>query len=117
MRESSGLTAILLAAGVGRRMGSTLPKSMLPLNGESDGTSFLEHVSILKDLGVADVRVVLSADVAREVTIEGASVVVNDFDTRSTGSTLSLLCAREGASIDSGHGSSSPMPTSCTNGG
>ena len=86
-------------------MGSDKPKSMLSLNGEPGGPTFLERqLQVLQESGVAEVVVVLSAQVASEVTIEGAKVVVNEFDTSATGSTLSLLCALEAETIDLTHG-------------
>ena len=105
MSGSRDLTAILLSAGVSRRMGSAVPKAMLPLTGEPGGPSFLDrHISVLRDSGVTDVLVVLSSEVARDATIDGATIVVNDFDTSSTGSTLSLLCALEAADLPDDHG-------------
>jgi choline kinase len=91
----SGLTAIVLAAGVGRRLGQpSVPKSLLPLTREDGGPTFLErHVGILADCGVGEVVVVLSGAAADTFPgPEGVEIVVNPFDTSSTGSTLSLLC-------------------------
>lgn len=97
-------TAVLLAAGVGRRMGSDGPKSFLSLTGRPDGPTFLErHIDVLSASGVAEIVVVLSEEVAQATTVDGATVVVNPFDTRATGSTLSLLCALETADIDPAH--------------
>jgi choline kinase len=90
-----GLTAIVLAAGVGGRLGQpSVPKSLLPLTREDGGPTFLErHVGILADCGVGEVVVVLSAAAADTCPRpEGVEIVVNPFDTSLTGSTLSLLC-------------------------
>jgi choline kinase len=98
------ITAVLLAAGVGRRMGSAEPKSFLSLTGQPDGPTFLDrHIALLRSSGVAEILVVLSEAVAQATTIDGATVVVNPFDTRATGSTLSLLCALETADVDRAH--------------
>ncbi len=104
MSTDRQMTAVLLAAGVGRRMGSDRPKSFLSLTGEPDGPTFLErHISLLRSSGVDDIVVVLSEEVARATTVDGATVVVNPFDTGASGSTLSLLCAFESAHIDTAH--------------
>lgn len=105
--RSAPLTAIVLAAGVSRRMGRpATPKSMMPLTDDADGVTFLErHVAILRELGVERVHVVV-ADAARAQCpqIEGMNVVVNEFDTSATGSTLSLLCALRSADVPPTHG-------------
>ncbi len=104
MSNDRNVTAVLLAAGVGRRMGSVAPKSFLSLTGQPDGPTFLDrHIALLRSSGVAEIVVVLSEEVARATTIDGATVVVNPFDTRTTGSTLSLLCALESSDIDPVH--------------
>ena len=90
------LTAVILAAGINRRLGQTpVPKSLLPLLRKEPSPSFLErHVAILRQLGVGEVRVVLSEPAhASCPNLEGMRVVVNKFDTSETGSTLSMLCA------------------------
>lgn len=89
-------TAIVLAAGVGRRIGKhPLPKPLLSLSADGSGPSFLErHARVMQDLGVHHLLLVLSPQVADlGGTIPGATTVINPFDTSSTGSTLSLLCA------------------------
>jgi len=101
------LTAIVLAAGVNRRLGRTpVPKSLLPLTRVEPGPSFLErHVAVLRELGVGEVLVVLS-ETAHEScpSFEGMRIVVNRFDTAETGSTLSMLCALRGATTPADHG-------------
>ena len=105
--ESGALTAIVLSAGVSRRMGRpTIPKSMMPLTDDEGGVTFLErHVATLRQLGIAQVHVVV-AESSRDMCprLEGMNVVVNGFDTSATGSTLSLLCALRSADIAPNHG-------------
>lgn len=101
------LTAIVLSAGVSRRMGRpATPKSMMALTDDEGGVTFLErHVAILRELGVAQVHVVVSESTeAMCPQLDGMDVVVNRFDTSATGSTLSLLCALRAADIEPGHG-------------
>ena len=100
-----GLTAVVLAAGVGRRLGRPpVPKSLLPLSGEDGEPTFLgRHVRILRDCGVDEVLVVLSeGTVERAQHLEGVELVVNQFDTSTTGSTLSLLCGLRAADRNDG---------------
>jgi choline kinase len=101
------LTAVILAAGVNRRLGRTpVPKSLLPLTRNGPGPSFLErHVAILRELGVGEVRVVLSEPARGSCpTFDGMRIVVNTFDTSETGSTLSMLCALRGPTTPADHG-------------
>ena len=100
-----GLTAVVLAAGIGRRLGQPpVPKSLLPLSQEDDGPTFLgRHVRLLRDCGVDEVLVVVSeASVERALHLEGVEPVVNTFDTSTTGSTLSLLCGLRAAAGHAG---------------
>ncbi|HEU4420518.1 MAG TPA: NTP transferase domain-containing protein [Planctomycetota bacterium] len=101
------LTAVILAAGVNRRLGRTpVPKSLLPLMRTEARPSFLErHVAILRELGVGEVRVVLSEPARGSCPdFEGMRIVVNTFDTSETGSTLSMLCALRGGTTPADHG-------------
>ena len=100
-----GLMAVVLAAGIGRRLGQpSVPKSLLPLSHEDDGPTFLgRHVRLLRDCGVDEVLVVVSeANVERAQHLEGVELVVNRFDTSTTGSTLSLLCGLRAAACHDG---------------
>jgi choline kinase len=100
-----GLMAVVLAAGIGRRLGQpSVPKSLLPLSQEDDGPTFLgRHVRLLRDCGVDEVLVVVSeANVERSQHLEGVELVVNRFDTSTTGSTLSLLCGLRAAACHDG---------------
>jgi choline kinase len=100
-----GLTAVVLAAGIGRRLGRpSVPKSLLPLSHQEGGPTFLgRHVSILRDCGVDEVLVVLSeGNVDSAQHLEGVELVVNTFDTSTTGSTLSLLCGLRAAACHDG---------------
>lgn len=95
-------TAIVLSAGVSRRMGRpATPKSMMPLTGDAGAVTFLErHVGILRELGVEQVHVVVAAAAAPMCPeLDGMHVVVNEFDTSATGSTLSLLCALRSSAL------------------
>ncbi len=101
------LTAIIMSAGVNRRLGKTpVPKALLPLSADGSGPSFLErHVTVLQSIGVERVVVVLSAQgEAICPRLAGMETVVNPFDTSATGSTLSLLCALRMAAIPADHG-------------
>jgi choline kinase len=100
-----GLTAVVLAAGIGRRLGRpSVPKSLLPLSHQEGGPTFLgRHVGILRDCGVDEVLVVLSeGNVDSAQHLEGVELVVNTFDTSTTGSTLSLLCGLRAAACHDG---------------
>jgi choline kinase len=100
-----GLTAVVLAAGIGRRLGRpSVPKALLPLSNEEGEPTFLgRHVRILRDCGVDHVLVVLTeANVDRARHLEGVELVVNRFDTSTTGSTLSLLCGLRAAACNDG---------------
>jgi choline kinase len=100
-----GLTAVVLAAGIGRRLGRpSVPKSLLPLSHQEGGPTFLgRHVGILRDCGVDEVLVVLSeGNVDSAQHLEGVEIVVNTFDTSTTGSTLSLLCGLRAAACHDG---------------
>ena len=100
-----GLTAVVLAAGIGRRLGRpSVPKALLPLSHEEGEPTFLgRHVRILRDCGVDEVLVVLSeANIERAQHLEGVELVVNAFDTSTTGSTLSLLCGLRAAARHDG---------------
>ena len=100
-------TAIVLAAGVSRRMGRpATPKSMLPLTDDEGGVTFLErHVAILRELGVAQVHVVVAESASDACPrLDGTNIVVNPFDTSATGSTLSLLCALRSDDVPSDTG-------------
>jgi choline kinase len=101
----AALTAVVLAAGVGRRLGRpSVPKSLLPLTHDEAEPTFLgRHVGLLRDCGVDRVLVVLSEahlDTARH--LQGVDLVVNPFDTSTTGSTLSLLCGLRAAARHDG---------------
>jgi choline kinase len=91
MIEARGITAIILAAGVGKRLqGWDFPKSLLPFSGRS----LLErHVRALRSLGVEDIRVTggyqveaLTQELRR--IEDQAQIVVNERYAR--GSMLSL---------------------------
>jgi choline kinase len=100
-----GLTAVVLAAGIGRRLGlPSVPKSLLPLGHEDGAPTFLgRHVRILRDCGVDQVLVVVSeTNVEMAQHLEGVELVVNPFDTSATGSTLSLLCGLRAAACHDG---------------
>jgi choline kinase len=100
-----GLTAVVLAAGIGRRLGlPSVPKSLLPLSHEEGAPTFLgRHVGILRDCGVDQVLVVVSeTSVEMAQHLEGVELVVNTFDTSTTGSTLSLLCGLRAAACHDG---------------
>jgi choline kinase len=60
-------------------------------------------VRLLRDCGVDEVLVVVSeANVERTQHLEGVELVVNPFDTSTTGSTLSLLCGLRAAACHAG---------------
>jgi choline kinase len=96
MMEVRGVTAIILAAGVGKRLqGWDFPKSLLPFSGHS----LLErHLRALRSLGVEDIRITggyqveaLTEELRR--IEDHAHIVVNDRYAR--GSMLSLQVHRE----------------------
>jgi choline kinase len=100
--SSSAASVIILAAGVGRRLGlsqadACLPKVLLEFGGRS---LLARHISILRKCGMSNITVVagyraqlLRAEIAR---IEGGSTVsiIENFDYQE-GSVVSLWTARE----------------------
>ena len=93
---SATLTAVILAAGVNRRLGQAdRPKSLLPLTRSATGPTFLSrHAEMLQMAGVERIVVVVSESVLPQCPdLNGVRFVVNPFDTSATGSSLSLLCA------------------------
>jgi choline kinase len=100
-----GLTAVVLAAGVGRRLGQpSVPKSLLPLSHRAGEPTFLgRHVRLLLECGVDRVLVVMSeAQLGSAQHLEDVELVANTFDTSTTGSTLSLLCGLRAAAPHDG---------------
>ena len=92
-RDPRGITAIILAAGVNRRMGETpTPKAFMSLTEDGAGPSFIDrHLAVLDECGIDDVVIVHAGTIP--YAPDGARLVENPFDTSATGSTLSLLCA------------------------
>ena len=96
MQTDSG-QALLLAAGVGRRLGGDaepMPKALLPFGGQ---TLLARHIAMLRLCGVADVTVVVGFEAAQIrgalAGVPGVRLVTNP-DYRE-GSVVSLWTARD----------------------
>ncbi len=106
MFEQSHTTtiAVVLAAGVNRRMGTQTPKSLLTLDEHGQATTFLQrHIDLLQKEATDRVIVVVSqqgAELDEIRSLRGAELVVSPFDTGLSGSTLSMLCALRELAVD-----------------
>ena len=90
MAETKDLSGIVLAAGRGERMGG--PKALLILDGEP---LYLRHVRRARQAGCADVLLVTSREVARQLPPEpGMRIVLSEED--ETSGSLARACAELG---------------------
>jgi choline kinase len=94
--DENDTVAIILLAGVGRRMGHDLPKSMIPLQSDigKQRTTFIDrHIALLRENGVDHIVLVVNKFNAfhyERLASARVSIVVNDSDVENTGSSLSL---------------------------
>ena len=94
--DENDTVAIILLAGVGRRMGHDLPKSMIPLQSDTSQqrTTFIDrHIALLIESGVDHLVLVVNKFNAfhyERLASADVSIVVNDSDVENTGSSLSL---------------------------
>lgn len=94
--DENDTVAIILLAGIGRRMGHDLPKSMIPLQSDiSQGrTTFIDrHIALLGESGIDHLVLVVNKFNAfhyEHLASAHVSIVVNDSDVENTGSSLSL---------------------------
>jgi choline kinase len=104
VERSDRTIAVVLAAGVNRRMGTRTPKSLLTLDENGQTTTFLQrHVDLLQKEATDRVVVVVSqqgAELDEIQGLRGAELVVSPFDTGLSGSTLSMLCALRRLAVD-----------------
>lgn len=91
------MKAVILAAGMGRRMGDltqSIPKCLLKIE---DRTILEKQVDTLNQYGIKDITVVIGykGNMVRETLKDRATYIVNDIYSR-TNSSYSLFLAREG---------------------
>jgi choline kinase len=107
-QHGTSTIAVVLAAGVNRRMGTRTPKSLLALDENGQTTTFLQrHVDLLRSEAADRVIVVVSrqgAELDEIQGLRGAELVVSPFDTGLSGSTLSMLCALRELAVDTRSG-------------
>ncbi|WP_299491109.1 Sden_1164 family protein [uncultured Shewanella sp.] len=92
-------TAIILLAGIGKRMGKDLPKSLIPFKEPDSNESFTlieRNIRLLKESGIDNFVLVVNAQNSqqfRPFENTNVSLVTNYSDVKHTGSSLSLSYA------------------------